>query len=89
MDENDDINAKFKEFEAHFKDFEKFILAQGLVFELKIAGLVEAVDVLQRKMQRLNEVYYHIFPDRYRKDFEFEQQLLALKGSPDPDAGQD
>jgi len=80
MDENIDIAAKFK-------DFEKYVLTRLVAFELQITGLIEAVNVMQRKMQKLDEVYYHIFPDRFDKDFEFERQLLALKGAPDPDAG--
>jgi hypothetical protein len=46
-------------------------------------------DLLQetrREMQKLAEVYYHVFPDRLEKDVRFEEQLRALNSSANPDA---
>jgi hypothetical protein len=46
-------------------------------------------DLLQetrREMQKLAEVYYHVFPDRLEKDVRFEEQLRALNSSSDSNA---
>jgi hypothetical protein len=49
-------------------------MAQGL--ELKFVGGI--VETLERYAQRLNEVYYHVFPDRFDRDVKFERQLHKL-----------
>ena len=78
MDEGADLTVKFKE-------FEKDTLAHFVAYDLQIAALVQAIDDIRLKIQKLDEVYYHVFPDRLRKDVQFEQQLRALNSPPDTD----
>jgi uncharacterized coiled-coil protein SlyX len=38
-----------------------------------------AIEALQRVMLRMEDVYYHIFPERLTQDAKFSEQLAALK----------
>jgi hypothetical protein len=40
--------------------------------------LAAQVELLQRYIQKLDEVYYHVFPERFEKDVKFHDQLMAL-----------
>jgi hypothetical protein len=67
-------------------EFEKEILLRLLALEMNVDEIFRQVTELSRKMQKLDEVYYHIFPDRLIKDAQFEEQLRALNLPSDPSA---
>ncbi len=45
------------------------------------------VERLDRDSMRLNQVYYHVFPERLSQDIKLKDQLNALNSKPAPDAG--
>jgi hypothetical protein len=54
-----------------------------MTLELNLKMLTDQVELMERHMQKLDEVYYHIFPDRLSKDLKFRDQLMELmKNSP-------
>jgi hypothetical protein len=59
-----------------------------MTVQLNLTMLRGDVELIERHViQRLDEVYYHVFPDRLAQDAKFGQQLLDLmKHSPRPDA---
>jgi hypothetical protein len=64
---------------------EEDILLQLATLRLNVGALFIFVEEIQRRMQKWDEVYYHVFPDRFEKDMEFERQLHALNCPPKPD----
>jgi hypothetical protein len=56
-----------------------------MALELNVKMLTSQVELMERHMQKMDEVYYHIFPDRLAKDVKFGDQLIELlKYSPKP-----
>lgn len=58
--------------------------------QLNLHMLRSDVNELELQMQKLHEVYYHIFPDRLRQDLKIGTQPLDVMRSskPDPDTKQ-
>jgi hypothetical protein len=46
----------------------------------------ELTQDMHRRLQKLNQVYYHVFPDRLEQDIRLQEQLNALNLKPAPDA---
>jgi uncharacterized coiled-coil protein SlyX len=73
--ESENISDVFK----HLNDFRKDIIF-----------LAEDNRDLTRQLNKLDEVYYHVFPDRLKQDERFEKQLedlmpkIKLRGDADP-----
>lgn len=49
-----------------------------LALELSVRSIAIALEQIERRMQKWDEVYYHVFPDRVDKDIQFERQLTKL-----------
>jgi hypothetical protein len=49
----------------------------------------DEADDLSRELQKMREVYYHVFPDRLEADARFERQLCGLNSKADPDGKKD
>jgi hypothetical protein len=73
---------------AKATEFEKETLLRLLALEMNVDSLYRQVADLSLKSLKLDDVYYHIFPDRLTKDAEFEDQLRALNSPPDTSATQ-
>jgi len=58
--------------------------------QANLATLRADMELLELHMQKLDEVYYHVFPDRLPKDVKFGNQLLDVMRSAksDPDKKQ-
>jgi hypothetical protein len=56
-----------------------------LALQINVRCLAADMLRIERQMQKLDAIYYHIFPDRLKQDVEFERQLDALKSRPRPD----
>jgi hypothetical protein len=69
-----DLAERLNKLEASTREEALARMAQGL--ELKFTGVT--VEALERCMQRWDEVYYHVFPDRFKGDQKFEHQLHHL-----------
>ena len=69
--ESENISDVFK----HLNEFRKDILV-----------LAQDNRDLVRQLNKLDEVYYHVFPDRLAQDERFEKQLDALMPKPKGDA---
>lgn len=67
-------------------EFEKETSYRLLAIELNVDTLFRQLAEISRKVQKLDEVYYHLFPDRLAKDVQFEEQLRALNLPIDPSA---
>jgi len=71
--------------DKNLTELEKDTLAAIVAFKVDIAYLFESVNEIRRALQRLDEVYYHVFPDRRGTDARFEGQLLSLNLPREPD----
>lgn len=56
-----------------------------MALELSVQRTAVVLEELERRMQRWDEVYYHVFPERRAKDIEFERQLHKLNCPPKED----
>jgi hypothetical protein len=56
-----------------------------MALELSVQRLAITLEGIERRMQRWDEVYYHVFPERQGKDIEFERQLHKLRCPPKAD----
>ncbi len=66
--------------------FEKDTLLRLVLIEMRVADLYKKFEDMERNFQKLDEVYYHIFPDRLEKDRQIEAQLRDLNLPVDPSA---
>jgi hypothetical protein len=64
---------------------EKKLSAVVLKQQEYIEALSELLDATRNELQKLDEVYYHVFPDRLEKDVRLGNQLRALKMVPGVD----
>jgi hypothetical protein len=54
-----------------------------MALELNLRMLRSQVELMERHMQKLDEVYYHVFAERLSNDLKFRDQLMELlKNSP-------
>lgn len=53
-----------------------------MALELNVSGMRVTLDLIERRMERWDEVYYHVFPERGAQDAKFEQQLMNLRFPP-------
>ena len=53
-----------------------------MALELSVKLMAGTLERIDRRMERLDEVYYHIFPERLKQDMEFERQLHKLNCPP-------
>ena len=51
---------------------------QLMALRLSVGKFAIIVEQLERRMQKWDEVYYHVFPDRLAQDVKFENQMLDL-----------
>ena len=61
------------------EDLEKQTLTSIVALQMILVDANRAIDELQRKMQKYDDIYYRIFPERLEKDAQFEEQLRTLK----------
>lgn len=83
----DRLNELAKRVDALTERFDRFEdKAENKYFDfgLGIKFLEGTVETLERYMHRWNEVYYHVFPDRFDGDLKFERQLSRLNHPPKP-----
>jgi hypothetical protein len=55
----------------------------ALELSIKLMGV--KLEQVERRMEKWDEVYYHVFPDRLAQDVKFENQLLGLIKPQKPD----
>lgn len=60
--------------------------AEIMALQLSVTMMSHELEIIKRQMARWDEVYYHVFPERFSQDMKFEQQLHELKYPPKPDA---
>lgn len=73
-----------KELRDKLATIEKDMLVHFVNYNFQISTLIDHVNEILRRMQKLDEVYYHVFPERFEKDMKFENQLDKLNQPRDP-----
>ena len=53
-----------------------------MALELNVRKLAATLEVIERRMMRWDEVYYHVFPERRAQDIEVHRQLNDLRQPP-------
>jgi hypothetical protein len=56
-----------------------------MALQLSVKFLASDLEQIKRRMERWDEVYYYVFPDRLEQDVKFESQLLDLTKAQKPD----
>jgi hypothetical protein len=53
-----------------------------MALELSVRSIAVTLELIERRMMRWDEVYYHVFPERRAQDIEYQRQLMNLKFPP-------
>jgi hypothetical protein len=78
-----ELEARVQRLEAH----DKRDAQSEIKIRKAIIDLASDIQYLTQQLAKLDEVYYHVFPERLAQDDRFEKQMDSLTTKPKPNAG--